>query len=83
MASPALLRRRSLLAVLAVLVVAAGVATWLLVGPTAPPPAAPAAAILELAAADLAVARDEPVAATLALAGLLQPLAESGLTAEV
>ncbi len=83
MASPALLRRRSLLAVLAVLVVAAGVATWLLVGPTAPPPAAPAAAILELAAADLAVARDEPVAATLALAGLLQPLAESVLTAEV
>lgn len=52
------------------------------------PQAAPAAgkavaAVMELDAADIAEARSEPIATTLALAGLLQPLAESVLTAEV
>lgn len=82
MAFPASRHRRSLLVVFAA---AVGVAAWLLARPPAPSTATPAAtpAILELAPADLAVARDEPVAATLTLAGLLQPLAESVLTAEV
>ena len=58
---------------------------WLLSRPQAESTAAKtdAAAPLELDAADLAVARGESVAATLTLAGLLQPLAESVLTAEV
>lgn len=46
---------------------------------------APVAAVaaLELDAADIAVAREEALAATLQVSGLLQPLAESVLTASV
>ncbi|MBI4985480.1 MAG: efflux RND transporter periplasmic adaptor subunit [Rhodocyclales bacterium] len=52
--------------------------------PAAAPVAAKAAgAVMELDAADVAVARSEPIAVTLALSGLLQPLAESVLTAAV
>jgi RND family efflux transporter MFP subunit len=82
MKSPALFRRRSLLVVLALGMI---VVAWLLARPQAESTAAKTdvAAPLELDAADLAVARGESVAATLTLAGLLQPLAESVLTAEV
>ena len=82
MKSPAFFRRRSLLVVLAL---GAAVVVWLLSRPQAASTAAKTdvAAAMELDAADLAVARAEPVAATLTLAGLLQPLAESVLAAEV
>ncbi len=82
MKSPAFFRRRSLLVVLAL---GAAVVVWLLSRPQAALTAAKTdvAAAMELDAADLAVARAEPVAATLTLAGLLQPLAESVLAAEV
>lgn len=78
---PAFLRRHPLLVVSALAIAAGGIALR--------PQPAPAnartvvASAFELDAADLAQARGEPIAATLALSGLLQPLAESVLTAEV
>ena len=78
---PVFLRRHPLLVVGALAIAAGGIALR--------PQPAPAnartavASAFELDAADLAQARGEPIAATLALSGLLQPLAESVLTAEV
>lgn len=78
---PAFLRRHPLLVVGALAIAAGGIA---LRPQPAPANARTAAAsAFELDAADLAQARGEPIAATLALSGLLQPLAESVLTAEV
>lgn len=75
------LRRRSLL--LAAVLGGLAVAGLALRPQAAPAAATVAAAAIELDAADIAVARDEAIAATLELSGLLQPLAESVLTAEV
>jgi membrane fusion protein, multidrug efflux system len=82
MKSPVFFRRRSLLVVLAL---GAVIVAWLLSRPQAASTTArtDVAAVMELDAADLAVARGESVAATLTLAGVLQPLVESVLTAEV
>lgn len=78
---PDFLRRHPLLVVGALAIAAGGIA---LRPQPAPANARTAAAsAFELDAADLAQARGEPIAATLALSGLLQPLAESVLTAEV
>lgn len=48
-----------------------------------PGPAAGEAKVMEVAAADLVVAQRESIAATLSLSGVLQPLNETVLTAEV
>lgn len=79
---PALrIRRPALAAGALAIALAAGLA---LRSHSAPAPAPPAAeAALELTVAEVAAARSEPVAATLAVSGLLQPLSESVLTAEV
>lgn len=74
-------RRRSLFVVLAL--VLAALAVFALRPPAAPTAAKADGAAMELDAADIAQARSEPIAVTLALSGLLQPLAESVLTAEV
>lgn len=73
--------RRLLLAV----VLVAGIVAWSVWHRPVAPVVAQAdnGTVMELAAADLAVARDEPVSATVTLAGLLRPLVESVLTAEV
>ena len=59
------------------------VAAFVLRPQAVPAAAKSAGAVMELDAADVALARSEPIAVTLALSGLLQPLAESVLTAEV
>ena len=74
------IRRRSLFVIVALAL--AAVAAFAL-RPPAPPAAKPAGGVMELDAADVAAARSEPIAVTIALSGLLQPLSESVLTAEV
>lgn len=73
--------RRPLLAVLVVVALAAGIA--LRPHASVADAKVKTAAAMELDAADVAEARTEPIAATLTLSGLLQPLSESVLTAEV
>ncbi len=75
------IRHRSLFVILALGL--AAVAAFALRPSPEPAAAKSASAVMELDAADIAQARSEPIAVTLALSGLLQPLAESVLTAEV
>ena len=78
---PAPMHRRAVLTVAALgLVAVAGFALRPQAAPASPQAARGA---MELDAADIAAARAEPIAVTLALSGLLQPLSESVLSAEV
>lgn len=78
---PSALLRRPLLVV--AILGAAAAAGFVLRPQAAPIATAPGSATMELDASDIALATRGPIAATLALSGLLQPLSESVLTAAV